>query len=308
VDLFLFFRGLRYEMMWIPLLRVDILGWLFFAGYAVFGIWWNPLTGQSKWTPLSGALSAASFLVVALTFTLLFNKSNLFRKGWSKTLSQKAVREFDQVARALELDDRPKAELIIGSGESVPRRVTFSKSSFFLTLEHDKTRGLEFPFNETTAELGMLYCYFLIRPAVKLRTKALGEIPAYVFKADPAVLFTISGLITSYRTAPPPATSKKKKALVSVALAAGMLVSFTFGLWRITTITHPEPTYPVGIINSNQVALYELSTTQSRLIANLRLGDEVLLIKDTENWYYVLTPDEQSGYVAKGFVDAKLEK
>jgi hypothetical protein len=136
----------------------------------------------------------------------------------------------------------------------------------------------------------------------------LGEIPAYIFKGDPAVLLAVSSLITSNQPVTPPVVSLRKKALLPVVLAAGMLLTFTFGLWRVTTITHPDPTYPVGIVNSNQVAVYELSTTQSRLITTLKLGDEVLVIKETDNWYYVMTPNEQAGYMAKGFVSAKTEK
>ena len=301
VDLFLFFRTVAYGVLEIPFLRADILGWLFIAGYSVFGVWWNPLTGQSKWTVLSGMISAASFLAMALTFTLLFNKNNLFRKGWSKALTIKGARSLQQGASE-------KVELVVGSGESQTRCLAFTDSALILLLEHDKTRGAEFPFNETSVELGTLCRYFLIRPCLRLNTKSLGDVPAYVFKADPAVLYRVFDLINSNHPAAPRAVSKRKKVLVPMVLAAGMLLTFTFGSWRVTTITHPEPTYPVGIINSNQVALYELSTTQSRLIANLKLGDEVLVIKEADNWYYVLTATEQAGYVAKGFVNPKSEK
>lgn len=298
VDLFLFLRGLAYEVMWIPILRGDIFGWLFIAGFAIFGVWWNPLTGQSKWTAFSGAISAVSLLITVLTFTLLFNKHNLFQKV---SLNNKVTGPLDQT-------DPLKVELVIGSGESQTRCVDSNDSALLLTLERDRSWGTEFPFTETSVEMGRLYRYFMIRPALRLQTKSLGNVPAYVYKAEPAVLFALHSFITSKQCLAPPRMSKTKKVVLPVFLAAGMLFAFTFGLWRITTITHPEPTYPVGIINSSQVALYELPTNQSKLIANLNLGEEVLVIKSSDNWYYVLRPNEQAGYVAKGFVNAKSEK
>jgi hypothetical protein len=287
-------------MFELPILRGDILSWLFLAGFAIFGSWWKPLTGQSQWTVLSAAVSAASFLIVALTFTLLFNKNNLFRKGWAKAVRNKGI-------HPLQPGESIKIAFVFGSGESETRCVYVSDLALFLTLENNKTRGLEFPFKETSVEMGMLYRYFQIRPALRLKTKALGDVSVYIFKADPSLLFALFAVITENHSPAPPAISLRKRLLVPV-MVAGMLLTSTFGLWRITTITHAEvaePTYPVGVINTNQVGMYELPTNKSKLIANLKFGEEVLVIKSSDNWDYVMNPSEQMGYVARERVTLK---
>jgi Bacterial SH3 domain len=295
-DTFLFLRGLIYKVMGIPVMRVDILAWLFIVGYTVFEIWWPPLTGQSKWTPLSGAICAASFLGVTLTFKLLFNRNHLFRKGWSESLTKKGK------SPLANQPDSIRVELVVGSGESSTRYLAVTNSSLFLTLEYDRNLGVEFPFNETHVEMGMLYRYCRIRPALRLTCKSLGKASAYVFKAEPAVLFGLFGLITSNQQTTP-VKSTGTRTLASVSLAVGMLIAFTFGLWRITTITHPEPVYPIGVINSPEAALYELPASKSRLVSSLKPGEQVIVIEGTKDWFYVQNSGKQAGYVPKGFVN-----
>ena len=295
VDTFLFLRGLVYKVMGIPLVRVDIFAWLFIAGFAVFKVWWPPLSGQAKWTPMSGAISAAAFLGVALAFRLLFNRNHVFQNGWSQRLIEKA-----KGFTPSEKDDF-RIEVVVGSGEPSTMRIASSDSSLFLTQLYDSTRGFEFPFNGTSVEMGRLFRYFQIRPALRLVSVSMGKASVYIFKIEPAVLMAVFAMIKSNQQTKPVMASGKR-GLMLTAVAVGMLVAFTFGLWRITTVTHSEPHYPVGIVNSAQAGLYELPASKSRLISNLKLGEEVIIIEGSTDWYYVQNSSKQAGYVAKGLI------
>jgi hypothetical protein len=303
VDTFLFFRGVSFRILYIPVMKVDVLGWLFLTGYAVFGVWWYPLTGQSQWTPLSGAISAGIFLIVAMTFGILFKKDRLFRKGWSAAFNGQAKNGLAKAVADINEDKRAKVQMLVGLSEPEARCIFFTKTAFYLTLPIDKTFGLEFPYSETTAEVGKLFRYFRVRPAVKLKTKSLGKTAAYIYDADPAVLLAVTSIINSHQ--PQVAAGKFKKILAPIAVATGMILAFTFGLWRITTITRAEPKYPIGVINTDRVVLYELPATGSRILANLSRGEEVLLLKSTDNYYFVINASEQTGYVAKASINAK---